>query len=144
MRIAVTGASGLVGTALREHWASDEITPLVRGYDEPGVRWDPAAGTIDAAGLEGHDAVVHLAGENIASGRWTKRKKACILESRVKGTALLAEALAGLEKKPAVLVSSSAVVALSSSPKAGAARSRTTRETSRIMLRIIWIRGDTN
>lgn len=109
MRIVVTGASGLIGTALRQGWASDEITPLTRSYDGSGVRWDPAAGTIDAAGLEGHDAVVHLAGENLATGRWTKKKKARIFESRAKGTALLAEALAGLERKPAVLVSGSAV-----------------------------------
>ena len=64
------------------------------------MRWDPEAGEIDKAGLKGVEAAVHLAGESIAAGRWTAAKKARILESRVKGTRLLAEALAGLEPPP--------------------------------------------
>jgi uncharacterized protein (TIGR01777 family) len=72
------------------------------------VRWDPEGGTIDAAGLEGSDAVVHLAGESIAQGRWTPEKKRRILESRTKGTRLLAGALAGLDRPPGGMVSASA------------------------------------
>ncbi len=84
---------------------------LVRsgGASGDAVRWDPSAGTIDVAGLEGVDAVVHLAGESIAEGRWTSAKKARILESRVRGTRLLSETVAGLSQPPGVMVSASAV-----------------------------------
>ena len=71
--------------------------------------WDTAAQTIDAARLEGHDVVVHLAGDNIASGRWNKKKKELIHDSRVEGTKLLCEALANLEHKPSTLLSASAI-----------------------------------
>ena len=103
MRILVTGAGGLVGTALRAS-SDDEFTSL-----KHGEHWDTAAGTIDAARLEGHDAVVHLAGDNIASGRWTEKKKERIRSSRVDGTKLLCDALADLDKPPSVLLSASAV-----------------------------------
>jgi uncharacterized protein (TIGR01777 family) len=73
------------------------------------VRWDPDAGDIDTAGLEGADAVVHLAGEGIASHRWTDEQRDRIRSSRVKGTTLLSEALAGLSRPPRALVSGSAV-----------------------------------
>ena len=111
MRVAITGASGLIGSALRRSLGDDghEVVPLVRGGDRPGVRWDPDAGTIDAAGLEGVDAVVHLAGEGIGEKRWTDEQKRRIRESRTKGTDLLARTLAGLSRKPAVLVSGSAM-----------------------------------
>lgn len=112
MRVLVTGTSGLIGSALVEQMAHGgrEVVRLVRreprrGGDE--TRWDPAAGSIDAAGLEGCDAVVHLAGESVA-GRWTAAKKARIRESRVEGTRLLAETLAGLERPPSVLACASA------------------------------------
>ncbi|MFN8017685.1 MAG: TIGR01777 family oxidoreductase [Acidimicrobiales bacterium] len=112
MDIAITGASGLIGTALAASLRADghTVVPVVR-RDAPGrsIRWDPAAGTIDAAGLEGLDAVVHLAGEGIASGRWTDAQRARIRDSRSQGTALLAGALAGLAAPPAVLVSGSAI-----------------------------------
>jgi uncharacterized protein (TIGR01777 family) len=109
----VTGASGLVGRelvpALRRH--GFDILRLVRrvpsAHDE--VRWDPDAGTIDTEGLRGITGAIHLAGDNIASGRWTEAKKARIRESRVGGTALLAGALAELSPKPRALVSASAV-----------------------------------
>ncbi len=71
-------------------------------------RWDPAAGTVDPTALEGLDEVVHLAGETV-SGRWTDAKKERILRSRVDGTRTLSEALAGLERRPRVLVHASAV-----------------------------------
>lgn len=73
------------------------------------VRWDPEAGTLDNAGLEGSDAVVHLAGESIASRRWTAAQKARILNSRVKGTELLASALSKMNRRPSVMISASAV-----------------------------------
>lgn len=76
---------------------------------ESDVRWDPGAGTIDAARLEDVDAVVHLAGESIAEGRWTPEKKQRILESRRKGTRLLAATIAALSTPPRVMVSASAV-----------------------------------
>jgi uncharacterized protein len=80
---------------------------------EPGrsseVRWDPAAGRIDAAALEGHDAVVNLAGAGIGDRRWTAKHKAAIRESRVQGTDLLARTLASLDRPPAVLASGAAV-----------------------------------
>jgi uncharacterized protein (TIGR01777 family) len=87
------------------------ITRLVRrpSADPAEVSWDPSAGTVDAAGLEGLDAVVHLAGENIASGRWTAARKERIRASRVGGTKLLCDTLAGLEAPPAVVVAASAI-----------------------------------
>ena len=113
MRVAITGASGLVGSALVPYLTTEghEVVRLVRrapkAKDE--VRWEPDAGAIDASALEGVDAVVHLAGENIAEGRWTESRKARLRSSRVGPTRLLADALAGLSRKPRVLVSSSAV-----------------------------------
>ena len=113
MQIIVSGSSGLIGSAVLSALAEGghEAVRLVRREpaDAGEVRWDPAAGTINASGLEGADAVVHLAGESIASGRWTARKMARIRSSRVDATRLLAEALAGLRKKPKVLVAASAI-----------------------------------
>ena len=110
--IAISGASGLVGTAVAKALAArgDRVLRLVRkppGRDD--IRWDPAGGTIDAPRLEGVAGVVHLAGESIADGRWTAERKRRIRDSRVAGTRLLAEALSRLTRKPAVLVSASAV-----------------------------------
>jgi hypothetical protein len=83
---------------------------MVRRTAGPGeVRWDPAAGTVDVAALAGVDAAVHLAGESIAAGRWTAETKRRIRDSRILGTRLLAESLAGLHHRPRVLVSASAV-----------------------------------
>lgn len=112
MKIVISGASGLIGTALCDALADErhDVVRLTRGAPSPGsVRWDPARGEIDHAGLEGAVAVVHLAGEGIASRRWNARHKARVLDSRVRGTHLLAEAIARLDRPPAVLVSASAV-----------------------------------
>ncbi len=113
MRIAITGSSGLLGRALVASLRADDhdVVKVVRraptSSDE--VRWDVDAGTIDAAGLEGVDGVVHLAGEGIASGRFTEEHRRRVRESRTAGTTLLAEALAGLDRRPDVLLSGSAI-----------------------------------
>ena len=111
MRILVSGASGLIGRSTTAALAADghEIVPLVRGSGLDGIRWDPRAGVFDAAAAEGAHAVVHLAGENVASGRWTAERKRAIRDSRVHGTRLLAEGLAVLSRPPSVLVTASAV-----------------------------------
>ena len=112
MRIAITGSSGLIGTALvhsLEHDGHSVVRILRAGGGSGAVRWDIGAGLLDPAGLEGLDGVVHLAGEGIAEKRWTREQKTRILESRTKGTALLAGTLASLDSKPPVLVSGSAI-----------------------------------
>ncbi len=114
MDVAITGSSGLIGTRLRADLAAAGHRPirLVRrapaaGADE--IRWDPAAGDIDAASLEGVDAVVHLAGAGIGDEKWTDERKRLVLESRTKSTRLLAETLAGLDRPPARFLSGSAI-----------------------------------
>jgi len=112
-RIAVSGSSGLVGTRLcailreRGHTVLRLVRRPPSSADE--IFWDPEAGRVDVAGLQGCDAVVHLAGENIAAGRWTADRKRRILESRVQGTRVLAEALASLRHPPSALLSASAI-----------------------------------
>ncbi len=113
-RIAITGATGLIGRALQDSLVADghRIVRVVRDLraTAPGdVVWDPEGGSIDAAGLEGVDAVVHLAGEPIGATRWTDETRRRIHDSRQRGTDLLARTLAGLEQRPTVFVSSSAV-----------------------------------
>jgi uncharacterized protein (TIGR01777 family) len=113
MIIAITGSTGLVGTALLSaleaegHLVRRLVRRNVRDSDRE-IHWDPDAGQIDAEELNGVDAAVHLAGESVAGGRWTVDLKRRILDSRVQGTRLLCEALAGLDMKPTVLVSASA------------------------------------
>lgn len=112
MRILVTGAGGLIGGALVPLLTAGghQVLRLTRGRKRPGAAlWDPDQGSIDRAALAGLDAVVHLAGENISAGRWTAEKKARIHDSRVHGTRLLCEALAALQRPPAVLVAASAI-----------------------------------
>lgn len=113
-RIVVTGSTGLVGTRLVAELtrAGAQVVRAVRRpvSDPHGeLFWDPDAGKIDAARLEGVDAVVHLAGENIAGGRWTPAFKQRIRDSRTKSTRLLSEALAGLNDKPRTFVCASAI-----------------------------------
>lgn len=115
MNILVTGSTGLVGTALIPvlTGAGHEVVRLVRSKSRnPSkelIGWDPAANYIDAAGLEGLDAIVHLAGEPIAAGRWNAARKARIRDSRVNGTRLLSDALAHLSRPPQVLICASAI-----------------------------------
>jgi uncharacterized protein (TIGR01777 family) len=114
VKIAITGASGLIGSALSQSLATDghEVLPVVRrevADGESGVRWDPRAGTIDAAALEGVEAVVHLAGAGIGDKRWSDSYKQEILESRTRGTDLIARTIASLDQKPKVMVSGSAI-----------------------------------
>jgi uncharacterized protein len=122
MRLLVSGASGLIGSALIEKLSVDscQFSVLTRGHQpqatdnrqlstENYIPWDPATGQLNPRAIEGFDAVVHLAGENIAQGRWTAEKKARILESRVQGTGLLCRTLAQTTRPPNVLVSASAV-----------------------------------
>lgn len=116
MKIAITGASGLLGSAvsaaLRER--GDTVTRMARSREASAagdaIFWDPTTGAVDEAGLAGHDAVVSLAGENIA-GLWTPAKKKRIRDSRVGGTRLLAETFAALppDRRPATLVSASGI-----------------------------------
>ena len=112
-RIAVTGASGLVGRRLVPFLRAlgYDVVRLVR--DAPAgsdaIRWNPDRGEIDREALEGVDAVIHLAGVSIAGGLWTRKRKAAIHDSRVNGTRFLATTLASLRRPPRVLVSTSAV-----------------------------------
>lgn len=114
--VAVSGASGLVGRRLCAFLAAGghQVRRLVRpgSHREPGedtIAWDPASGRIDARALRGVDAVVHLAGANLAGGRWSARRKRELWASRVESTALLARTLAAMERPPRVLVVASAI-----------------------------------
>ncbi len=113
-RIAVTGASGLIGRELVNYLRSGgmRVDPLVRRQPRPGtteIYWNPETGEIDAEALEGVDAVVHLAGENLAADQWTAEFKEKVRLSRFQGTNVLCHALANLKHKPRVLVSASAI-----------------------------------
>ncbi|MEV4329038.1 TIGR01777 family oxidoreductase [Streptomyces sp. NPDC049597] len=112
-RIAVTGASGLIGKALVRSLRADghEVVRLVRRPSGAGdeVEWDPRRQYVDVAGLVGCDAVVHLAGAGVGDHRWTQAYRREIRDSRVLGTAAIAEAVTSLDTPPKVLVSGSAV-----------------------------------
>lgn len=113
MRITLTGASGFLGTLLRDALLNEghEILALVRKppSQKDEVSWNPSRREIDTGGLEGTDAVIHLSGENIGMKRWTKRKKERIYSSRVESTRFLCEVLSALSSPPAILLSASAV-----------------------------------
>jgi len=113
VEIAITGASGLIGRALTTslRTAGHRVRAVTRGAatTADGIEWDPERGTIDAAAFESVDAVVHLAGEGIAEHKWNDEQKRRILESRVRGTELLASTLAACARPPAILVSGSAL-----------------------------------
>ncbi|MEM6292689.1 MAG: TIGR01777 family oxidoreductase [Myxococcota bacterium] len=110
MRVAITGASGFVGRALAEALRARGDEPVAaRRSGDAALRWSTADGFTPSNALSGFDAVVHLAGENIASGRWTDARKARIKASRVEGTRRVVEALKAADPRPATLVSISAV-----------------------------------
>ncbi|GAA3445589.1 TIGR01777 family oxidoreductase [Planomonospora venezuelensis] len=113
MTIIVTGSSGLLGSALVTALRADgvRVVRLVRRAPQGGDEsfWNPAKGLVDPAALEGAEAVVHLAGAGIGDRRWTEQHKREVLRSRVEGTRTLANALAGLSARPAVLLSGSAI-----------------------------------
>lgn len=113
MKVAIAGASGLVGNQLAAFLTTggNEVVKLVRGKSSgPGtVAWDPARGHLEPAALEGTDAFVHLSGESVAGGRWTAERKEAIRTSRVQSTALVAKILASMRRKPAVWVCASAI-----------------------------------
>ncbi len=113
MNILVTGSSGFVGSAIVEYLKSRDQSVIrlvrderIKGHDI--AHWDPERGTIESERLVDIDAVVHLAGENLASGRWNTQRKARIRDSRVNGTLLLSETIAGLRPLPKVFLSASA------------------------------------
>lgn len=113
MKVAITGASGLIGSALVPHLRArgDEVLRLVRrpagAPDE--VSWDPVAGTVDLQRLAGIDAVVHLAGAGVGDHRWTDAYKRTILDSRVDGTHTIVKAMTALDPRPRTLVAGSAI-----------------------------------
>jgi len=106
MKAVVTGSSGLVGNALVPFLQGRGWT--VQSLSRPDS-WNVDAGHVDASAIEGSDVLVHLAGENVAAGRWTAARKTRIRSSRVEGTALIARAAAGLKKRPEALVCASAI-----------------------------------
>lgn len=113
MKIVVSGSTGLIGSPLVEalQRRGDQVVRLIRRpqvANEPTLRWDPEGGTIDRAGLEGVDAIIHLAGENVF-GRWSAAKKQRIRDSRVQGTRVVSDAIAALAKRPATLLAASAI-----------------------------------
>nr|WP_238710310.1 TIGR01777 family oxidoreductase [Oceanipulchritudo coccoides] len=110
--VLVTGSSGLIGRRLVPFLRTLGYT--VRGLSrtpegEGNFRWDPSAGFVDPKALEGCHAVIHLAGENIAGGRWTKERRERILQSRIDGTRTLVEGMAACSDPPSVLVSASGI-----------------------------------
>lgn len=111
--IAITGASGLIGSALKRHFESqgDRVIEFTRTGQSSNttIAWNPATGSIDAAQLSGVDAVIHMAGAGIGDKRWTDEYKKEILNSRVKGTKLLSQAIADTQDGPKVLLSGSAI-----------------------------------
>lgn len=114
MRVVICGSSGLLGSALSKALVCDghAVSRLVRqgGSIAPGdIRWDPAAGQLDAAAMEGADAVVNFSGASIGEGRWTASRKKILRSSRVDATRVLVDGIAKLREAPRVFLSSSAV-----------------------------------
>jgi uncharacterized protein (TIGR01777 family) len=115
MKVIVSGASGMVGTALASSLCAQghAVVPLVRrrttqpSFQE--IRWDPLSAQVDVHAMEGADAVVHLSGANVSQGRWTPARKEILRSSRLDSTRVLVDSLARLRQKPRVFISASAV-----------------------------------
>ena len=111
--VAISGATGLVGTQLSDvlRAAGHTVFPISRGEkaSEQAILWDPSQGIADASRLESVDAVVHLAGENIAGGRWNAAVKDGIRNTRVQGTRSLVQSIGSIEKRPRTLICASAI-----------------------------------
>ncbi|NQZ58245.1 MAG: NAD-dependent epimerase/dehydratase family protein, partial [Lentisphaeraceae bacterium] len=114
MRVLISGASGLLGQAIRAFLINKNISvvslvrrPVKDSLSE--IYWNPDKGELDATRLNGFDVVIHLSGENVASGFWTMKKKRLIMESRIKSTKLLATRLKQLEKKPGLFITASGI-----------------------------------
>ena len=120
IKVAITGSSGLIGRALagflltgghtvvRLVRSRSEVVRLARSDQEQAAYWNPDQGIIDPAALHGVDAVVHLAGASVIGGRWTRSRKARIMDSRIRSTRLLVDAMTAMDRPPAVLISASA------------------------------------
>jgi len=111
MKIAMTGSSGLVGTALGQllRKSGHEVVPMVRQEERAGIRWDPTEGVREPADLDGTDAIVHLAGASIGDGRWSGARKRLLVSSRVDGARGLVRAALKCERGPRTIVSASAI-----------------------------------
>ena len=113
MKILISGASGLIGSALKTALSArgDRVLSLTRrnARNDSEITWDPSSNTLDPTRLTNIDGIIHLAGENIASRRWTSAQKARIRDSRVQGTTLLAQTLATISPPPKVFISASAI-----------------------------------
>ena len=113
MKILITGASGLIGTALQKSFAEKNYDMLLAGRSEPkhpgAIKWNAGTGFAEPERLEGLDAVIHLAGENIGGLRWTEEKKRAIRDSRVLGTRSVVDTIIDLKAKPKVFISGSAM-----------------------------------
>ena len=111
LRIAVTGATGMLGSTLTPvlSAAGHRVIPVSRHVVPAGIVWDPLNGMLNPSDLAGVDAVIHLAGESLAEGRWTADRKVLLRQSRTASTQLLASAMASLPQPPAVLICASAI-----------------------------------
>ena len=114
MKILISGSSGLIGAAAAAALKSDghNVVRLVRPGKAPNpgdVQWDPMRATVDVAGLEGVDVVIHLSGAGIADGRWTEERKQLLRSSRIDTTRVLVDSLSRLKQKPRVLIVASAI-----------------------------------
>ncbi|MFY9730989.1 MAG: NAD-dependent epimerase/dehydratase family protein, partial [Candidatus Acidiferrales bacterium] len=114
MKILISGGSGLIGTATSAALQGNghSVVRLVRpgkGAKAGDIQWDPMRATVDVAGLEGVDVVIHLSGAGIADGRWTEARKQILRSSRIDTTRVLVDSLSRLKQKPRVLIVASAI-----------------------------------
>ncbi|MCD8481538.1 MAG: TIGR01777 family oxidoreductase [Verrucomicrobia bacterium] len=111
LRVAITGMTGMLGSSLATYlrWRGHEVIGITRNKKDGWIQWNPDAAELDPEQLEGLDAVIHLAGENLADGRWTETRKRSILQSRTRSTQLLVTTLANLKRRPSIFISASGI-----------------------------------